>query len=189
MADEMVFDLFEEVGKFFETSSIAAPGGEPKFVLLMGGVAAGKTTIRKQKYSQGYVVLDAGEIFLNLSRGVYYNFGDIFEEPLDLIGYGIAFKAIQQRRNIVTEITGGGPDGYDQSKAVLDAMLSVGYKVEVMYVHCDVEAAAQRNVDRGDDNISAYYAGPYHCRWLLEAVSQIRAGSMAERGYERLRGG
>jgi len=48
MAEKIVIDLFEEMGKFIDGSSIAPPGADPLFVLLMGGVGAGKTTIRKQ---------------------------------------------------------------------------------------------------------------------------------------------
>jgi len=169
----MTFDLFEEMDKFLAGSSIAAPGADPEFVLLMGGVCAGKTTMRKQKFSRGYAVLDAGEIFLNLSRGHYYDFGAAFEEQLDLIGYGIAFRAIQQRRHLVTEMTGGQLP-VERYEGLIEAMLSVGYKAELLYVHCDFESAQQRNLNRGDDNISAYYTEPYHVRWLLDAVREIR---------------
>lgn len=46
----------------------------------MGGVAAGKTTFRKHRFSTGYVLVDAAEIFLNLSRGEYFPFPGHLEQ-------------------------------------------------------------------------------------------------------------
>jgi hypothetical protein len=34
----------------------------PKFVVLAGGVGSGKSTVRREKYSEGYVLIDAGEL-------------------------------------------------------------------------------------------------------------------------------
>ncbi|HUL45579.1 MAG TPA: zeta toxin family protein [Steroidobacteraceae bacterium] len=163
------FDLSEEVDKFLGKSSLHVEQTQPRFVLLLGGVCTGKTSMRKATYSKDYVVLDAGEIFLNLSRGEYYEFGEMFEQPLDMIGYGVAYKAIRGRRNIVTELIGSD---YGPTKSVIDAMQSLGYKVEVIGVDCDLEVAMARNLNRGLDNISAHFTDPYHIRWLLQAAAE-----------------
>jgi len=51
-------DLEKELRKYFDDSSISRDG-QPNFALFMGGVGAGKTTVRHQKYGKDYVHLDA----------------------------------------------------------------------------------------------------------------------------------
>lgn len=170
MPEERVFtfDVLSEVQKYIDDSSISK-NGQPSFVLLAGGVCSGKTSLRKQKYSQGYVLIDAAEIFLSLSRGEYFEFGEAFEEPMEIIGRMVARQAIRERRNIVTEIIGASAEN---NRAIIGAMASIGYKPEVIALTCDIEDAWQRNVNRGDDNISAHYTEPYHLRWILDAVAE-----------------
>jgi hypothetical protein len=60
------FHLDTEIDRLFNDSSIPADQ-RPNAVIIMGAVAAGKTTIRKQKYPSGYVLIDAAGIFLSLS--------------------------------------------------------------------------------------------------------------------------
>ena len=170
MSEEKVFyfNVTDEVERYFDGSSVPEDG-PPKFVLLCGGVCAGKTTIRKQQYSHGYVLIDAAEIFLCLSRGKYYDFGAAFEEPLELIGSYVARKAVSERRNIVTEMICGSQENL---RAVFEAMKAIGYKIDIVYVHCELEEAMRRNLERGDDNISAAYTEPYHQRWILKAAEQ-----------------
>ncbi len=170
MSEEKVvrIDVSVEIKKFFEDSS-ALVNDTPEFVLICGGVCTGKTTIRKQQYSNGYVLIDAAEIFLNLSNGEYYDFGTTFEEPLEIIGMRIARQAIKERRNIVTEIIGAQQE---KIYSIAEAMKSIGYKINLVYTECDLEVSLKRNVERGNDNISAYYTESYHQRWILEAVQQ-----------------
>ena len=78
-------DIFGEISAAFDPSSIAGSESSRR-ILLAGGVVAGKTTIRRDRYSRGYVTLDAWEIFLRLCRGVHYDVPSAFEGPLDLIG-------------------------------------------------------------------------------------------------------
>ena len=73
----------------------------------MGGVATGKTTLRKQQYSSGYVLIDAGEIFLSLSRGEFLPFPGPLELAMEAVGRGVTVRALSERHNIVTEIIGG----------------------------------------------------------------------------------
>ena len=89
----------------------------------MGGVCAGKTTLRREKYSSGFVVLDAAEIFLSLSRGEYYEFPDAFLEPMNLIGQRVALRALRERRNLVTETLAVQID----LDAIKDALEQVNY--------------------------------------------------------------
>ncbi len=168
MLKEKVFsiNLEEEIKKYFDDSSISADD-LPEFVLLLGAVCTGKTTTRKNQYSKGYVLIDAAEIFLSLSNGEYYDFGTTFEEPLEIIGSLIARRAIEERRNIVTEIIGATQE---TPFSILDAMKSIGYKLNIVYNECEMGESWRRNVERGADNISAYYTEPYHKRWILGAI-------------------
>ena len=168
MSNERTFniDIGSEIDRFFDDSSIPH-GEEPKIVILMGGPAGGKTTIRKQRYSTGYVLVDAAQIFLNLSRDEFFPFPEAFEQPMEIIGSLIAERAISERRHIVTELIGSD---YEATKALIDALLAIGYRADIQAITCDIEEAQRRNLTRGDDCISAYYAEPYQRRWLLEAT-------------------
>lgn len=170
MSEEKIvhIDVNAETKKFLEDSSTLL-NDTPEFVLLCGGVCTGKTTIRKQQYSKGYVLIDAAEIFLNLSNGEYYDFGTTFEEPLEIIGRLIARQAIKERRNIVTEIIGAQKE---EVISIIEAMKSIGYKINLVGTECKLEVSLKRNAQRGNDNISAHYTESYHQRWILEAVQQ-----------------
>ena len=168
-------DLNVETDRYFEPSSIPTDG-EPWLVLLMGGPAAGKTTLRRQKYSTGFVLVDAADIFISLSRGGYYDFPEAFEEPMDLIGRLVASRAIAERRNIVTEVIGSDSGATTE---LIEAMRSVGYKIDAVGVTCDVEEAMKGNLSRGENNISSYFAEPYQRRWLIEAA--LEAGGKSNR--------
>src|SRR5437899_503582 len=97
------FDIASEVDRYFDDSSLRR-GVEPRIVILTGGTGAGKTTIRKERFSTGYVLVDAAEIFLSLGRGKYFAFPDGLEQPMEIIGRLVARRAIFERRHIVTEL-------------------------------------------------------------------------------------
>ena len=157
----------EEVEKFIDDTSISS-SVSPEIVLIMGGVAVGKTTHRKQNYSSGYVVIDSAEVFLSLCRGGYFDFPESFEEPMEIIGQLVAGRAVSEQRNIVTEIIGSE---YEPTIALIETMKGAGYKVNIVGLQCDLQESMNRNLNRGDDCISAYYAEAYQIRWLLEAAS------------------
>jgi len=163
------FRVNDELDRFFDASSMPATD-KPVFVLIMGAVAVGKTTLRKEKYSKGYVTVDAAEIFLNFSRGEYLPFPGPLKEPMDLMGRLVADKAVREKRNIVTEIIGAD---FSEVKPLMDLMLAVGYRIEVIGVTCPFEEAMKRNLGRGDDSISAFYAEPFQRGWLVEAATQV----------------
>jgi len=132
-------------------------------------VCAGKTTCRRTQYRTGFVVVDAAEIFLNLCRGEYFDFPGPFTDALELIGSMIAERAVRERRNIVTEIIG---EKESMLSALLDAFAASGYKVEYCYIYCDPKEGWHRNLNRGNDNISAHYTQEFHERWLLRAADR-----------------
>lgn len=160
------FDIDAEINKFFDGSSNSA--AEPCLMLICGGVCSGKTTFRRQRYSVGYVVLDAAEIFLALSHGTYFDFPDGLLEPMDLVGKEIAKRAVQERRNIVAEMIGN-----TGLEALCSAFKALSYRVEGEWLTCDVETALQRNQNRSKDNISSVYTEEFHLRWLMEAIKDL----------------
>jgi chloramphenicol 3-O-phosphotransferase len=169
MPEEPAFqtDVGAEVVRHFDDSSLSN-GVEPRIVILLGGPAAGKTTIRKQRFSTGYVLVDAADVFLSLSRGEYFDFPGPFAELLNVIGPLIARRAIAERRHIVTELIGSE---FEPTKALVEAMRAIGYRVEMQLITCDIEEAQRRNLSRGDDNISAYYTEHYQRTWLHDAAA------------------
>ena len=141
----------------------------------MGGVAVGKTTVRKQKYVTGYVVVDSVEIFLSLCRGEYFDFPGPFEELMEIVGSLVAKRAVTERRNIVTEIIGSD---YESTMELIETMKSAGYLVHAEAIKCDLEESVTRNLNRDRDCVSAYYAEQYQRKWLVDAASSV--GVVAE---------
>jgi len=162
-----LFDIGSEVDRYFDDSSVSR-SEKACITILMGGCASGKTTIRKERFATGYVLVDAAEVFLSLSRGKFFPFPDTFEEPMNMIGRLVAKRAVSERRHIVTELI---PFDFEGTKSLIDAMNSIGYLVTVQTITCDPDVGWQRNVARADDNISCCYAEPYQLRWLLDAAT------------------
>ena len=86
---------------------------------------------------------------------------------MQIIGNLVAERAISERRNIVTELIGSE---FEPTKAFIDAMRAVSYRVDIQVITCDVEEAQRRNLSRGDDCISAYFSESYQRGWLQEAA-------------------
>jgi hypothetical protein len=164
-------DFDTEVDSFFDDSSLS--GNEtPRLVIVMGGPASGKTTHRKARYATGYVVVDAAEVFLLLAKGRYLDFPDALEQEMEFVGSSVAARAVKERRHIVTELIGAD---YAATVELIEAIRSKGYQICVEGIQCDADEAQRRNLARGDDNISCYFAEPFQRRWLLEAARKQAA--------------
>jgi len=155
------------VDRYFDDTSSSGTEA-PRIVVLMGTPAGGKTTLRKERYASGYVLVDAADIFITMSNGEYFDFPGPFEEMMNIVGSFVADRAIRERRHIVTEIVGSD---FSPTKQLLDSMLSAGYRIDVQAVECSLEVAIERNESRGDDCVSAYYAEPYQRAWLQRAAA------------------
>jgi hypothetical protein len=183
------FNLQSEIERLFHDASVV--GNPPKAVILMGGVATGKTTLRKQQYSSGYVVIDAGEIFLNLSRGEFLPFPGPLEPAMEAVGRGVTVRALSKRHNIVTEIIGGDQQLVHQ---LITSLQNLGYRVQIAQLTCSPEEAVNRNLTRRlEESISAHYSEPFHSRWIFETSAELCAkpacGGLRARGDDSTAGG
>lgn len=155
------------VDRYFDDSSLSGDDS-PRIVVLMGTPAGGKTSFRKDKYSSGYVLVDAADIFITMSNGEYFDFPGPFEKLMHIVGEFVASRAVREKRHIVTEIIGSD---LAPTKQLLDAMLAAGYLIDVQAIECSLDVAMERNEKRGADCVSAYYAEPYQRTWLLMAAA------------------
>jgi len=140
---------------------------EKELLLIMGGVCSGKTTHRKENYSAGYLSIDASDIFIELSKGEYYDFPSHLEREMNNIGLNRMRKAIQNSDNIVIEIIGANQKPIEE---IIEYSKRIGYKTKLIHLTCDIEEAKRRNDNREDDNISAHFCEPYHIKWLKQVV-------------------
>lgn len=138
---------------FFEKIPSSNP---PKFVVLMGGIASGKTTIRRAEFSKDYVNLDFGEVDTALRnfmgkghpRGIEYC----------MLACDIILKeCVLEKKNMIIEIIG---DNYNQLAPVLEKMKEIGYEVQARTIISDVVESYKRHLlaTKEDKNyISSYY--------------------------------
>lgn len=129
----------------------------PKFVIFMGGIGAGKTTLRRQQFAEGYVHFDFGEIYLAFKKA----FGKDHPRLQEYVAVAtdmILRESIDSKKNIVIEIVG---DNYDAIKPVIEKMRGIGYEISVQGITCDIEEAYKRHLKAAAedwDYFSAYYS-------------------------------
>lgn len=167
----LTIDFQKITARFFEDTSLTSDK-EPELVLIMGGVGAGKSTLRKDKFTKGYVVLDAGEIYSFCIEEEYHEF-DVVKDLIEIIGGWIAEKSIKEKRSIVVEMIG---DSKEDIEALITAMRSVGYKLKLQFVSCDPAEAYRRHLKAVEDDksyISCYFTQKSHLKWLLEGVKAV----------------
>lgn len=173
----LIVEPDEVVESFLRRGEIAA-NRSPRCVVVMGPPASGKSTWRRAQIPEGHVVVDAAEIFLAMVRNEVLPFPGEVEPWLEMVGRRIAVRAVAERRDILTEVIGASAERLDGAVA---ALRSAGYQVTIPYIHCDPEEAWRRNLSRGPNDISAYYAEPFNLRWLSEAAAEFARQNEASR--------
>lgn len=147
----------------------------PKLVIFMGGVAAGKTTIRRREYGGGYVHFDFGDIYTALKKAV----GE--EEPklktyATIASDMILRECLESRKNIVIEIIG---ETEALIKPVIDRVTQLGYNVSIRAVELDPQEAYKRHlkaVEEDPDYLSAFYTQETTLAFLYQ---QLDLGSIS----------
>ncbi|MBF0583372.1 MAG: zeta toxin family protein [Magnetococcales bacterium] len=146
-----------------------ADSGQPILALVVGVICSGKTTyINKNFASADWNILDAGELFLQLNDGSWRDFGKLHEKMMTEMGMSIIEEAIKRRENLVVELLLDRPDHIQEIARGFDAL---GYLVQIHEIDCELETAVERNENREENSISAYFTEVYHINWLLEALA------------------
>jgi hypothetical protein len=160
-------NIEREIEKYFPPSPVPS-SGRPKFIILTGYAGSGKTTERRKHFSQGYVTVDAGEIFCSLTHGRHGAFGRDYLIEMNTIGFRVLERAVTEKRDIVMEIIGAEPE---MRQGFNDIISSFGYKVDFQTVHCGPVEAYERHVNARIHDlsyISASHTEPYHQKWVVE---------------------
>lgn len=166
------YSKIEKVVNFFLDSGQSE--NQPKFVIFMGGVGSGKTTIRRQDYSNGYVNFEYNEILIAVKK-------ELGESHPNLVEYAsvasdmILTQSLESKKNIVIEIIGADKD---LITPVIDKMTEIGYEVSFRYIHCDVLIARERHLKAVEDDLeylSAYFT---ERATLSFFYSQLELGEM-----------
>lgn len=112
-------------------------------------------------------MLDAAEVFLNLSRGGVYDFPSFLLEPMNMVGRVVARYALIERRNMAVDLL---VTNLTLLQDLFSALEMLGYRIDVQMLECSAQEAERRNQCREADCISAYYAQEHHWPWLVEGL-------------------
>jgi hypothetical protein len=134
--------------EYLKIGAVAAPfwerganGDPPTLAIVMGGIGAGKTTLRRQQFAEGFVHFDFGESYNAFEKA----FGE--EEPrlaeYAIMGSEMIVTESIDDKTIVIEIIG---DMAEFILPVIDSMKAVGYEVSVNGIECDIAEAYRRHV-------------------------------------------
>jgi len=128
----------------------------PKFVIFMGGIGVGKTTIRKEQYADGYVHFEFGEVYTAIKKTTGEDNPRI-NEYIALACDLILRESIESKKNIVTEIIGSDADTVSP---VIDKMREKGYDISVQVITADIAESRKRHlkmVEEDPDYLSAHF--------------------------------
>jgi hypothetical protein len=152
-SDDEATKVREIIKPFLERGVSENP---PNLVIFMGGVGVGKTTIRKQKYAEGYVHFEFGEILTATKKIVGEN-NPKLTSYATLASNLILKESLSSRKNIVTEVIG---DNDKLFTPVIDKMIEIGYKISVQGITADIGESRKRHlkaVEEDKDYISVYF--------------------------------
>lgn len=150
---EKYLELMKVADEFLQKGSIDET---PKFVIITGGIAVGKSTERKNKYNKGYVFIDAGAIYMKLTENETKKI-ERAEEYCPIIGEMMITMAVKDKRNIVIELIG---DKYEDLDKIIQEMTKRGYKINIEALIGDIADCYQRHLKQekeGRDDISSFH--------------------------------
>jgi len=168
VADLSIEEAVERVFTAVGCDTRAANATEPRFVLVTGTPASGKTRLRHEKYRTGYVAVDAGDIFRLIPNCETLDFPGEHAWFIDAVGGRVARRALAERRDVVTEVF--ATDNNEPLIEVIESMKALGYHTELVGIRADLERSIEWNEARGLSNVSSYFTNPFNVRWLKEAA-------------------
>lgn len=86
------------------------------------------------------MLVDAAAIFVSLAPDEVLDFPEALRLELETAGQALASAAVQARVDIVTDVIGASLHAMTE---LIDSLRSVGYTVDVVYVHADFNQAWQ----------------------------------------------
>lgn len=131
--------IIEFAKQFLENGISENP---PKFVIFIGGVGSGKTTIRRQKFANGYVNFEFGEIY-NATEKEFGEDNARLSDYAALASDMILKESIEGKKNIVVEIIGENKEVIDP---VVNKMKDIGYDISIQAIYCDPVEAYERHI-------------------------------------------
>lgn len=136
------------VKAFLKDSKPVSPDETPVAIVMMGGTASGKSTIRKKAYGIGNAaIMDADEIKTKLPeyrkavRLRYDGAATMSHEESSMLAKRVKNEAVATRRNVVIDGTGANAEKYLDEIRKLKA---AGYHVALVMPDVDVEDALAR---------------------------------------------
>lgn len=114
----------------------------PKFVIFMGGVGSGKTTLRRANYATGYVHFDFSEIYLAIKKAMAADSSRL-AEYCSFAATLLLQGTLEARKNIVIEIIG---ESLPMIAPVIDAMKGIGYDISLQGVFVDIAEGYRRHL-------------------------------------------
>lgn len=163
MIDKKIKLNKEEIKKIDEVISGFLEKGikdnPPKFIVITGPIASGKTTYRRETYPKDYVLIDSGELFdiFDAFDGKSNKNSERKAEYLMVTGIELVKQSILEKKNIIIEITTDSNGRLENLKKITDKMELLGYQIKVEVINCDLEECQKRN-QKGRDNVSSYYS-------------------------------
>jgi len=117
----------------------------PKFVMLGGGPASGKSTSGVDKWEDPHVKIDVDSIKAQLPEYDPKNPGFVHEES-SYIGKEIMARAFAGNQNILLD--GTGNNSVESVSGKIDTARAYGYSVEGRYLTVPTEQAVKQDADR-----------------------------------------
>lgn len=127
--------------------------GKKLAIVMMGGPASGKSTIRRQMYGDepGFVTMDADavkeylpEYRLGVANGDMYSAARVHEES-STVAKRIRDEAIRRGMNVIIDGTGGNLRGYSD---MMNKLRAEGYEIRLIMPQVEVETGVARALKR-----------------------------------------
>lgn len=143
-----------DVVRFF--TAPGRPASPPVFAVFMGGVGAGKTTLRRRECAEGFVHFEPGEIGRALTRALGADHPRL-EDCLQAACHLLLDECLAARHSLAIEVVGSDRD---RLLEIVGGMKALGYSPEAFAVECAPDEAYARHVRAvrdDEDYVSCFY--------------------------------